>query len=172
MPKRDTRPVPVDRVRELLDYDPVTGIFRWRERRSFTALAGSVAGHRKKGKKPYITIYIDNVGYKAHRLAWAWMTGVSPVAQIDHRNIKHDDNRWANLREATNSQNVMNSRLRSDNKSGVKGVRFCSIKNRWVAGGALAGRSKTIGTFRTKKEAVVARRKFSKEQYGQFARAK
>lgn len=107
------------RLKQRLHYDPETGIFRWRApEKPGNNPEGQIAGsHCNKG---YLVIGIDKKVYKAHRLAWLYMTGSWPTSQIDHRNTVKDDNRWANLREASNAQNCCN-RTRY-NRTGFKGV--------------------------------------------------
>lgn len=144
-----------ERARALLDYDSGTGIFTWRMRRGNVA-AGSVAGSPHGGG--YVIIGVDGRLHLAHRLAWLWMTGAWPVDQIDHVNGLKTDNRFANLREATTSENHQNMPLRVDNKSGATGVRFCRRSRRWVAQICIQYRKTTIGSFLTRDEAIQARR--------------
>lgn len=144
-----------ERLRALLDYDPETGRFTWRTRRGNVA-AGSVAGSPHGGG--YIVIGVDGRLHLAHRLAWFWMTGAWPIDQIDHVNGLKADNAFANLREATTAENHQNMPVRVDNKSGATGVRYCAASRRWIAQICVRYRKKTIGSFRTKEEAVQARR--------------
>jgi hypothetical protein len=76
---------------------------------SSNARAGDVAGGANNGDR-YRRIRVDNQLYQAHRLAWLYMTGEWPSNGIDHINGHRADNRWANLREATQSQNMANGR--------------------------------------------------------------
>src|SRR5262245_23090214 len=99
-------------VRTLFDYDPETGIISWKVDRSngrrVHTHAGDPAGTvRADG---YVQIHISGSIYLAHRLIWLWQTGEWPREHIDHINLDPSDNRWANLREATNGENMINSR--------------------------------------------------------------
>lgn len=127
-----------ERLRELLHYDPVEGVFTWIVDRmsgagkvKFSARAGDRAGFIDP--KGYIKICVDTSDYFAHRLAFLYMTGEWPAEQIDHKNRVKDDCRWVNLREATHSQNKENESLRKDNKSGVKGVLWDARRQCWCA---------------------------------------
>lgn len=114
-------------IKKLLDYEPETGVFRWRGKSGVSA--GRRAGRRNHG---YIKIIIDNRDYMAHRLAWLYVYGVWPT-QIDHINGDKYDNRIVNLREVTSSQNQANAKLRSDNKVGMRGIHWSSLRSKWRA---------------------------------------
>lgn len=94
------------RLRELLSYDPETGVFTRIKRTSRTVQVGDVAGC--KHPQGYIVIKLEGRAHKAHRLAWLYMAGEWPADQIDHINRVRDDNRWVNLREASNADNQQN----------------------------------------------------------------
>lgn len=98
------------RLKEILHYDPDTGIFTRRLDRGPNAPKDSVAG--TPDKNGYIVIKVDFTQYKAHRLAWLYIYGVWPNNQIDHINHIVDDNRIVNLRDVTNSENQANRRDR------------------------------------------------------------
>ena len=118
-----------NRVREVLNYTPETGIFTWGLSIG-RAMAGSVAGGIHHSG--YRDITINRRKYKAHRLAWLYIYGAWPLGEIDHINSLSDDNRIANLRIVTRSQNMQNQRrARKDNKVGMLGVRI--IRGRFVA---------------------------------------
>jgi hypothetical protein len=97
-----------ERLRELLDYDPETGRFIWRKDHPTAKhiKAGSVAG--TKNGRGYWVIGVAGAKYVAHRLAWLYVTGEWPAHLVDHENGDRLDNRFANLREATDSQNNFN----------------------------------------------------------------
>lgn len=157
------KPLTAERLRQLLHYDPETGIFRWLVNRGRLAKAGDIAGG--PDGYGYIGIMVDGRSYRGHRLAWLWMEGWVPD-EIDHEDTMKSNNRWKNLRPATSSQNMANKRLRSDNKSGIAGVYWYRWTNRWAA---TVGRH-TIGYFKTREEAHEARKKAALAKYGEFAR--
>lgn len=143
-----------ERLRDLLHYDPETGIFTWRVGRRGGARAGAVAGSIDRDGYRHITI--DFVNYLAHRLAWFWMIGEWPINEIDHRNSIRDDNRFAELREATDTQNKRNARISRANTSGLKGASFDKRRGRWRAQIHDAGKQRYLGTFNTAVEAHAA----------------
>lgn len=152
------------RLRELLDYDHETGIFRWKTNRGGVcerAVAGSL---RKNG---YIMIRIDYRNYRSHRLAWLYMHGHWPIGEIDHINGITKDNRIINLREATHSQNLYNRALQSNNKSKMKGV--SKSGGRWRATICINKRKIHIGCFLTPEQAHAAYCKEAIKIAGEFA---
>ena len=78
----------------------------------------------------YVYIRVDNVLYREHRLIWKMLKGEEPIT-LDHINRKRDDNRIDNLRTVSDSENSYNSAKRKDNTSGVKGVSWNKLKNKW-----------------------------------------
>jgi hypothetical protein len=117
------------RLKELLDYDPDTGVFLWKNRASSNADKGSIAGYLNHG---YRYIGIGNKRYAAHRLAWMYVTGEFPKLQIDHIDGNKDNNSISNIRDCSQSDNAKNMRLRLDNKTGIPGIRWDSIKRSWL----------------------------------------
>ena len=91
------------RLRKVLGYAPTTGIFRWKVSASGRAPVGAIAG--AKNGRGYHQIRIGGRPYSASRLAWLYMTGKWLNSEISYINGKPSDTRWANLREATSSQN-------------------------------------------------------------------
>ena len=103
----EIRPLTAEWLRAVLDYDPKTGLFHWRiDRGGRKARIGALAG--SFDATGYIQIMIDGKNYKAHRLAWLYVTGNWPIGDIDHLNGERANNRWSNLREATKSINQQN----------------------------------------------------------------
>lgn len=141
------------RLKELLNYNPDTGEFSWLVAAG-RVMRGAKAGHLHSGG--YRHIQIDGKVYRAHRLVWLYMTGAWPSDQIDHRNVVRDDNRWDNLREATNAENCQNANLYKNNRSGFMGVAWESRRQKWKAAIMVAGRHKHLGYFTTPEAAHAA----------------
>lgn len=157
-----------DELRQLLHYDPDTGLWRWLvlpRGRWKRWEAGSLNKHG------YIDVTIRGSRYKAHRLAWFYMTGEWPTDTVDHENTKRDDNRWKNLRLATDQQNKWNSRRPRHNTSGFKGVAFHKASNKWRASISLDGRTKQLGVFDTPEEAHQVYIAAATQRSGIFVRA-
>ena len=118
----------MEQLKSLYEYDPETGSWT-RLISSGGNLAGTPAGCVHPGG--YIKLKIKGDAYMSHRLAWFYMTGEWPKNRIDHVNGLEGDNRWCNLREATNSENMLNRKMNKNNKTGVKGVSFDNQTQRW-----------------------------------------
>ena len=155
------------RLKEVLEYDPTTGIFTNRVSRS-NMRAGSVAGCVTPNG--YISISIDGKRYLAHRLAYLCVVGSFPPDHIDHINGIRDDNRLANLRVATRSENCRNSRKRSNNTTGYKGVWFDKRTGKFQAQIRINGKKKYLGLFLTPEEAHRAYAKAANTLHGEYAR--
>jgi hypothetical protein len=164
--------ITAERLRQLLHYDPERGVFTWLSRpaeRSWnTRFAGTRAG--TINGLGYVVIGILGRRYKAHRLAWLYVHGEWPGRELDHINCDKSDNRIANLRPATRSQNIANSRARSDSTSGLKGVRWHESSRRWLAR-LTAGGKRHIGLFDTPEAAHAAYIAAAEKHFGEFARA-
>jgi hypothetical protein len=143
-----------------LSYDPETGLFTrlkpWGSKK-----AGQLTG--RLTWDGYRRISVGGRDYAAHRIAWLVVYGVAPSDEIDHINGNRDDNRIANLRVVTRSENCRNRRLRSDNTHGVPGVYFHAATNRWCAQSCHGGKNKNLGSFRTFEEAAAVRAKFQED---------
>lgn len=112
----------------------------------------------------YQVINIDGVTLSAHHIAFVLLTGVKPK-EVDHANGIRSDNRWANIRSVSRSENTKNRKRRSDNTSGVMGVCFRKDNGKWRAKININGKRVTLGQFKTKEEAVTARLEAEK-RYG------
>lgn len=139
-------------LKELLHYDPETGVFTWIQRRRGTRF-GHSAGRTRQG---YTDIRILGTEYGAHRLAWLYMTGELPSEQIDHKNGIRNDNRWDNLRAANYSFNGQNRHKAPSNNhaTGLLGVRRRG--KRFMAKIVLNQKTHYLGTFDTPELAHAA----------------
>jgi len=136
------------RLKELLSYDPETGLWVWLCGHNKGQIAGTInsKGHRQ--------IYVDGKLQRSARLAWVYMTGSWPRNIVDHKNRVPDDDRWENLREATLSQNGFNRRAITE----FKGVQKRPSGSKYY-----------LGTYDTAEEVHEAYIEAAKAQYGEFA---
>lgn len=171
-----------DVLRQLLDYNPASGVLTWRHRdvEWFEPSATRSAAHicalwnvRYAGKTALSCTSVggERGGYKegnllgqsakAHRVIWKWMTGQDP-AQIDHINGARQDNRWVNLRNVAWAENAKNHKRRKDNTTGVVGIYWYDYgrkSGKWLA--KVGGRY--VGYFDTFDAAVAARKQAERE---------
>jgi hypothetical protein len=159
-----------ERLREVLSYNPETGAFTWLVSTSNRIRVGDVAGSvRPDG---YRKICVDGRQYLAHRLAYLYVTGEWPAEYLDHINGNPGDDRWANLRSATGTQNSANKRKQRNNTSGFKGVlRHAARKKQWQARIGINGHGKCLGYFDTPENAHAAYVAAAVKRFGEFARA-
>ena len=141
------------RLREVLDYDPLTGVLTRRLKQT-GVMQGSVSGSLTADG--YLVTSVDGKLYKCHRLAWLHMTGSWPQGQIDHINGIRSDNRFCNLRDVPQQINIENQRkAQRSNKS-------TSVLGTWKNGNGFAakishgGTKVYLGTFPTLEEAKAA----------------
>lgn len=157
-----------DDLNPLLAYDCDTGEFVWRVSRGRVTV-GERAGWVTKGRR-YIRA-LDRV-LLASRVAWLLETGAWPNGEIDHRNTDKLDDRFANLREATRSQNEANKGKSSHNTTGFKGVTTDKRRAKpYVAKIQKDGRVFYVGYFSSAEEAHAARCATIEKYHGEFARA-
>lgn len=150
---------PLERVQELLTYEPDTGLLRWRQSLKYARWShesGDVAG--KPGPDGCLVVWLEKWSWRAHRLIWLLVTGNDPgINEIDHRDGNASHNWWSNLRLATRSEQLANRRRPRNNKSGVKGV-MQRPSGRWSAYITFDGKGRCLGTYDTFDEAVAVRR--------------
>lgn len=155
-------------LNELLSYDKDTGelVWKWREAKWFKKENYHAIWNKRFAGKPAFTA-TDNNGYKigrlggknyrAHRIIFLMVYGYMPE-QVDHENHVRSDNRLMNLKESTNKENSRNQRLGSKNTSGVMGVHWDKRDKKWMATIKVDGKTRFLGRFDTKEEAVTCRR--------------
>ncbi len=167
--RRKNRVLTHERLLEVLDYDPETGIFVWRVTLNARRGTGERAGWAGKQGKYYPQISIDCETIRCHYLAWFYVHGVWPTDEIDHINTNIQDYRIANLREATSKQNKWNSRAHRGSYSGYKGVERSKGGN-WTARICTHGVRRNLGTYSTPEEAHAAYCAVALAERDEFAR--
>jgi len=131
-------------LKELLDYNSETGVFTWKVSPARQVFSGDIAGTKRKDG--YIQIKVKNKLILSHRLAWIYMYGYLPK-YIDHINGQRDDNRIINIREVSNQQNSLNSKISKNNTSGIKGVYWDKSRNKWTVRLSIDGKCKFFKRF-------------------------
>lgn len=162
--------ITASRLRELLHYDPETGVFTWLVATSNRVKVGDIAGDTD-GQR-YWRIRVDGRSFQASRLAVLYMTGEWPDHEVDHikaGRAHRGDNRWCNLREATSSQNKSNRARRITSTSEFKGVCWYRPRVCWAATCQLNGVPIHIGYFPTERAAAIAYDMASRCSHGPFA---
>lgn len=151
------KPLPsLERLREVFHVD-CEGRLYWKcKPRSGVNVSRSRIGEQiTRMGNGYFVVGIDGNVYRVHRIVWALFNDQDPGNfQVDHINGDKTDNRPSNLRLCSNGQNQLNAKIRSNNKSGIKGVHFSPLKNggSWHA----TYKGKKLGSFFTKEEAAKA----------------
>ncbi len=154
-----------DRLKELLHYDPKTGLFTWVAKpntRSNRIKIGGKAGSEKGNG--YIQIQIDGKNYLAQRLAWLYVTGSFPDGDIDHADGNPGNNVFENLRSTSRAQNIQNQRRsHKRNSAGLLGVHFRKDTKKYTAYITTDRARKSLGCFDTAEAAHSAYLKAKRE---------
>lgn len=154
----DLEPLTKEWARFHFIYDNGKLISRF-SRRSFES--GRVCGTITK--KGYISVAVDSKPYLAHRVVWSYFNGTPRSETIDHVNGNRSDNRIDNLREATFQQNTRN-------RKNASGVTYVAKAKKWQAQITVGGKTKYLGLFAKKSEALSARREAEIKYFGVFAK--
>jgi hypothetical protein len=136
------------RLRQVLNYDPATGVFTF----VVGSRKGQIAGSRHDARG-FLKVSIDNHRYLLKRLAWLWMKGVMPRWTVEHINGDHGDNRWVNLRE---SDRGMKEKHRAPWPEPTSTPGVFKLKDRFEAMVPVGGVTINLGAFRTEAEAGKA----------------
>jgi hypothetical protein len=174
----------VEYLKECFDYDEQSGILFWSKQRPvthflttqtyqrwMTIYSGKEAGTTNtiKGIK-YKSCCIGDTKYLIHRIVWAICVGKHPERVIDHIDGDSLNNRIDNLRDVSQTINSRNSKMRSNNTSGVNGVRWDKQRNKWVVyvTSHIDGISKTknLGRFNNFDDALKCRESWEEELGG------
>lgn len=141
-------------LKELVSYDPDTGLF--------TRLTG-----QNKGKEAgyltedgYINVEILGVTYPAHRLAWFYMHGKWPKADIDHKDRQRTNNIFDNLRDVSRSDNLFNRGMMKNNTSGVRNVYWSKKRKKWVVNRNENNKRIYVAAFDSLEEAAEEAKKY------------
>lgn len=156
----------IEKIRDVIDYDPSTGEFTWKVLRG--GCKRRVAGYSKNGD--YSIISVRGVRWKSHRLAWFHFYGEMPPPLIDHIDGNKSNNRISNLRAATKAENCRNKRIHANNTSGYKGVSWHKATGKWMASIMTNGKTVHLGVFSDPTEAHEAYTQAARDMHGEFAR--
>jgi hypothetical protein len=141
-------------VRQVLSYDPTTGIFRWLQPVNRNTAIGQIAGVVASNGRRYIGLLGEK--HSAHRLAWFHYYGVWPTGNVRQENGNYDDCGIGNLAEESVVETARRGAIRVSNKSGVQGVSWSSAKKKWVAVITRDYRRVHLGYFASKDDAATA----------------
>lgn len=157
---------------DWLHYSPSTGQFIWMKEPTIAQDRHTEAGTTRKSG--YVFIGFNDFGIiAAHRLAWVYMHGAIPDGmEVDHIDGNPSNNALDNLRLATSSQQKMNKRVQSNNRSGLKGAYYhaCHKGKKWRSQIKVGPKLIFLGYFHTAEEAHAAYGAAALQHFGEFAR--
>ncbi|MCK5787951.1 MAG: HNH endonuclease [Chlamydiia bacterium] len=142
-------------LKEHLYYNKSTGVFTRLIATGNRVTVNEIAGCTTQG---YIIIGVLGAQYRAHRLAFLYMTGKFPEHQVDHKDHNRANNSWSNLRLVTHQENQKNCPMRITNNSGCVGVVWDKEKGMWLSQIMVNGKNKYLGRFKNIKYAITARK--------------
>jgi hypothetical protein len=157
------KPIPSqERLKELFDYSPETGLLSWRSLKK--PRLGCVSSHG------YLRVKIGRRVYSVHRVIWKMVTGHEPPSIIDHIDGDPLNNKISNLRGTDRSGNQQNKRIQINNRSGFKGVSWQSSHKSWQACIMSGGKSHWLGRYKNIDDAVKVVSEARNRLHGEFAR--
>lgn len=177
----------VEYLRQVLEYNPETGIFIWKNRSVDMFIDGKQSAHQSCSSwnakyanriasgyqsKGYVYIGINSRNFLAHRVAWKFYYGDEPPRYIDHIDGNKKNNAIKNLREATQSQNNANSKKFKNNTSGYKGIIWDKSRNKWQVKVQFEGKTIHFGRFNDLESAIKIHKDAFSKLYGEYARFK
>jgi len=160
--------ITIEMLEEYLSYDPETGLLRWIKSPMTKIREGDLAG--TINGDGYLQIILNGKHISGHIAAWVLFHKRWPKEQVDHKNGNRSENAITNLREATLPQNSFNRGLYSNNKSGVPGVFWSILEQKWKVGLNINKKHIHLGTFKYKEDAIKVRRDAEEEYFGEFRR--
>jgi len=161
-----TRDEAILRSNDLFTYDPESGILYHKSCKYRPCKVGMPVG--RINSRGYFSTKISGYTFTVHRIIWFMHCGEQPE-MIDHVNGVRSDNRIVNLRAATRSQNLMNRGSQSNNKLGIKGVRFqADCIKPYRAAIKIDKRNKHLGLFENPEEAHQAYLRAAMKLHGEF----
>lgn len=140
-------------LKELLHYNPETGVFTWLSGQYRENPAGTLDKASNSNR-----ISIDSKSYKASRLAFLYMKGYFPEYEVIHINKNGADDKWKNLLHGQRSCTTINSKIYKNNTSGVTGVLWDKKREMWLATIFIKGKHVFLGRFENFATTVAARR--------------
>lgn len=152
-----------EKIMAVLEYNPLTGMFRWKKRSNTRCAEGWFEGSKCSAGYTQVCVFGNHL--TGHQVAWLIYHGTVPKHEIDHENRNRSDNRILNLRDIPHGKNNKNNKMSRSNTSGHTGVYFSKNENKWNAAIHVDYRKINLGRFNTKAEAISAR-KAAELKYG------
>ncbi len=145
--------------KELFTCDPEKGLLFWHENAPVPQRGKRAGYERQKKWGPRRVVRHKNINWYEHRIIWTLTNGEIPKnIYIDHINGDACDNRILNLRLACPTMNSRNRKLSNNNTSGTAGVYWHKRKGLWTSNIYAESRQRHLGDFKTKEEAIAARK--------------
>ena len=162
------RTIPIDMLKQIFSYDPVSGHVYWNIPRRNGTKAGDIAG-KIDSTSGYVRVTFAQKILKTHRIAWALTYGEWPTLDIDHINNNRSDNRLSNLRLASRAENIRNKKKHNNTKCTLKGATpYINYEGKYIAQINIFGIQKNLGVFDSEQAAHDKYCEVAKEEFGEF----